>query len=273
MSNDYASTSGGGPIVIKYGGSALAAEGAFDPVLAEVAALHASGTAVILVHGGGPEIDRALAAQGIATRRIDGLRVTDAATLEVTEATLCGTLNKRLVRACARLGVPAVGISGEDGATLVAEKARAGGAELGYVGEIVACDPSAVRALLERGFLPVVAPLAISRDRTHAFNVNADLAAAALAGALRASAFVAITNVPRVFADPDDPASGIDRISVASARDFLVSSACRDSMKPKMQAAIAAVESGARASYICAAGAGAIRAALERGDATVVTAA
>jgi acetylglutamate kinase len=273
MSNGYARTFTKRPIVIKYGGNALPAAGETDEVLREVAGLWESGTRVVLVHGGGPEIDRALEQRGIATRRVEGLRITDATTLDVTEAVLCGTLNKRLVRACIALGLPAVGVSGEDGGILVAEHAAAvHGVDLGFVGEIVSCSASLLHALLENGWMPIVAPVATSSDASHAYNVNADLAAAAIAGALDAHAFVALTNVPRVYADPENPSSGIDRISLDAARAFLTSDACRDSMKPKMRAAIAAVEGGAAASYICAAGYGAIRAALHDGAATIVTA-
>ena len=268
MTHDYARP-GQSPIVVKYGGNALAAATA-DPVLAEIADLHFARRPVVLVHGGGPEIDRALAERGIATERIDGLRVTGAETLDVTEAVLCGSLNKRLVRALAALGVRAAGISGQDGATLVAERTvPPNGADLGYVGTIAHTDPLLVQTLLDAGFLPVVAPLALARDRTHAYNVNADLAAAALAAALRARAFVIVTNVPRVLRDPDDPTSGIDMLTLDGARRFAASDACRSSMKPKLEAATSAVTGGAAAAYICAAGPNAIARALA-GDSTRV---
>jgi acetylglutamate kinase len=256
--------------VVKYGGNAMPADGP-DPILAELAELWRAGTPVVVVHGGGPEIDRALEERGITTERIAGMRVTDAATLETTESTLCGTINKRIVRTCQMLGLPAVGVSGEDGPTLIAHRAvGAGGADLGFVGEIAVTDVRLLETLLNSGYLPVVAPLAIAENRTHAFNVNADLAAAAIAGALAASAFVAITNVPRIFRDPDDPSSGIDRLSIDEATAFVASDACRSSMKPKLTAAIEAVRDGAGASYICGAKPNAVRAALA-GDATIIS--
>jgi acetylglutamate kinase len=238
------------PIVVKYGGSALSGASGVIPSLVE---LHLEGSAIVLLHGGGPEIDRWLADRNVPTRRIDGLRVTDAATLEVSEAVLCATINKRIVRACAALGAKAVGISGEDGATLVAKRAFGSkGEDLGYVGEVTSCDPTVVKLLLAAGYLPIVAPLAIAEDSAHAYNINADLAGAALAGALRAHAFVMITDVSRVRRVPNDPDSGIDRMSLDEARAFLQTPACEGGMLPKMQAAIAAVEAGASASYICA---------------------
>lgn len=263
MKHNYAT-----PIVVKYGGNAMPGAGhpevraqasleglegrGADEVLSSAVALHQSGTPVVLVHGGGPEIDRWLADRGVETHRVDGLRVTDEATLEVSEAVLCATINKRLVRACAALGAKAVGISGEDGATLVAKRAYgSSGEDLGYVGEVASCDPALIDLLLAANYLPVVAPLAIAHDNAHAYNVNADLAAAALAGALRAEAFIMVTNVARVRRDPSDPTSGIDRMSLGEARAFIETPACEGGMKPKMQAAIAAVEAGAQASYIC----------------------
>ena len=255
MSNNYASPR---PIVVKYGGSALVipsvgsaatvVEGrAPDPVLASIASLDAP---VVLVHGGGPEIDRWLAARGVVTQRIEGLRVTDELTLEITEAVLCGTINKQLVRNCAAAGLHPVGISGEDAQLLVARPMQ--NRALQFVGEMTACNPALLLHLLGAGYTPVVAPLAIDEDGSTALNVNADLAAAAIAGALQAQAFVMITNVSRVLRDVHDPGSAIERMSIDEARAFAQSDACAGGMKPKMDAAIAAVETGAAASYICA---------------------
>lgn len=270
MTHKYART-----IVVKYGGAVMpaAAEGKGDPILAEVASLRDAGTGVVLVHGGGPEIDSVLARRGIETARIDGLRVTDAATLEVTEAVLCASINKRIVRDALALGMPAVGLSGQDGKMLVAHAALGPfGEDLGFVGEIVATDVSLIRTLLGAEFLPIVAPLAIARDASHAYNVNADLAAAAIAAALRVEAFVAVTNVARVLRDPEDRRSGIDLFTPEDALRFADGEACRSSMKPKLRAAVSAVRGGAAAAYICGAGPRGIVAAL-RGDATVIRAA
>ncbi len=268
-----------GPVVVKYGGAALdarvipsAVEGPPpDQLLAEIAALQARGTEVVLVHGGGPEIDRALQERGVGTERVEGQRVTDATTLEIAEAVLCGTLNKRLVRACTALGMKAAGISGEDARTLVARRATASdGSDLGFVGEIISCDPTLVRALLERKILPVIAPLAVAEDSTHAYNVNADLAAASIAAALRASAFIVVTNVPRVLRNLDDPDSAVDHFSPDEALAFAATDACRSSMKPKLVAAATAVRNGAAASYVCSPKEQTIASALA-GDATIVT--
>ena len=275
MQHDYAIPLAPGPVVVKYGGNAMPGStvDGTDPTLLEIAELWRNGWEIVLVHGGGPEIDAALAQRGIVTERIDGMRVTDAETLAITEAVLCATLNKRIVRALTALGLPAVGISGQDGGTLVGHALRSEtGADLGYVGEIAESNPRLVRTLLDVGFLPVVAPMARSRDAATAFNINADLAAAAISGALKACAFVAITNVRRVLRDVNDPNSAIDALSSREACAFARSEACRSGMKPKLLAAAGAVTSGALASYICGAARGAILAAIFTDDATIVRA-
>jgi acetylglutamate kinase len=248
MSYNYASAEN--PLVVKYGGHAMTREA--DPVLEEIAARWNGGEAIVLVHGGGPEIDAALARSGVSTQRVDGLRVTDAATLQIAEAVLCATINKRIVRALLALGVKAVGLCGQDGAMLVADRAQsAGGQDLGFVGDVTTTDVRALRALLDAGLLPVVAPVGVAARGEWALNVNADLAAGAIAAALKADAFVSITDVPRVYRDPDDPGSGIEEISLEEARVFEATGACRSSMKPKLRSAIAAVEGGVARAYIC----------------------
>jgi acetylglutamate kinase len=258
-------------IVLKYGGNAMAPPGAEDPTLDEVAALAARGERVALVHGGGPQIDAELHAKAIDEVRVQGLRVTGRATRDVVEYVLCGTVNKALVRALARRGTRAVGISGEDGALLGARRAGTlGGIDLGYVGEIAGVDPGAPRALLDAGFVVVVAPLALDLDSGEALNVNADTAAGALAGALRADAYVVITNVAGVRRHRDDPDSVIPRLTVAEAEGFLADGTFADGMIPKMRAAIGAVRTGAKRAFVAGAGFGAIDAAL-RGIGTELT--
>jgi acetylglutamate kinase len=257
-------------LVVKYGGNAMPAGDRPDELFEEIAQLWREGQRIVLVHGGGPEIDRALAQHNLGGERIDGMRVTSAQALGIVESVLCATLNKRIVRALSALGLPAAGISGQDGATLIARRERGTtGADLGYVGRVVSSDPRLVRTLLDGGFLPVISPVAVAHDSMHAYNVNADLAAAAIASAVGARALVLVTNVARVRRDPDDPESGIDRLGVAQAVAFAASTACRSSMKPKVAAAAAAVAGGSAAAYICEGRPGAIRAAL-CGDATVI---
>ncbi len=251
-------------IVLKYGGNAMvaAAEGS-DPTLDEVAGFAARGERVVLVHGGGPQIDAELDAKRIDEVRVAGLRVTGADTRDVVEYVLCGTVNKALVRALAARGVRAAGISGEDGRLLGARRVGAvNGVDLGYVGRIEGVDPALLRALLEAGFVAVVAPLALDVAGGGALNCNADTAAGAIAGALRADAYVVITNVAGVRRDLHDPGSLIPRLTVAEAEALLADGTFTEGMIPKMRAAVDAVRSGARRAVIAGAGYGAIGAAL-----------
>ncbi len=195
--------------------------------------------------------------------RIQGLRVTGRATRDVVEYVLCGSVNKALVRALAARGTRAVGISGQDGGLLVACRAGSvNGIDLGYVGEISGVDPAAARALLDAGFVVVVAPLAIDVAGGGALNCNADSAAGALAGALGADAYIVITNVAGVRRDPADPDSVISRLSVAEAEEYLADGTFTEGMIPKMRAAIGAVRTGAKRAFVAGAGYGAIDAAL-----------
>jgi acetylglutamate kinase len=249
-------------IVLKYGGNAMAAGGQ-DPVLDEVAALATRGQRVVLVHGGGPQIDAELHAKAIDEVRIHGLRVTGARTRDVVEYVLCGTVNKALVRALAARGARAVGISGQDGNLLGARRTGAINAvDLGYVGEIVGVDPAPVRALLEADFVVVVAPLGLDVDGGGALNCNADTAAGAIAGALGADAYVVLTNVAGVRRHAADPDSTIARLTVAEAEALLGDGTLTDGMIPKMRAAISAVRTGARRAVVTGAGYGSIEAAL-----------
>jgi acetylglutamate kinase len=261
-------------IVLKYGGNAMGAQP--DSFLRECAGLLAAGQRLVLVHGGGPQIDAGLRQCNISERRVAGLRVTDRVTLDITERVLCGTVNKALVRALHTLGIKAVGISGEDGGLLLAQAmppvvdSSGTACELGFVGEVTAVQPAVLQALLDGGFLPVVAPLGISVDGSTAYNLNADTAAGAIAGALRADPYIVITDVPKVRRDPRDPATGIDSMSLAEARRFMAAGSFDGGMLPKMQAIFTALETGAQRAII-AGGENAVQKALS-GDGTTILA-
>jgi acetylglutamate kinase len=248
-------------IVLKYGGNAMTA-GAVDPVLDELAQLARDGTSVVLVHGGGPQIDAALREKGIVEERIEGLRVTSAAARDVVEAVLCGSVNKELVRGLLGRGARAFGFSGEDGAILTARRMVVAGGDLGFVGEPAGVDADLLRGVLSLGVLPVIAPLGLDPDAGVALNLNADTAAGAIAAALRADAYVVLTNVAGVRRDRDDPGSVIPRLTVAAAGGFLADGTFSDGMRPKMRAAIDAVAGGARRALIGAADRGGIAALL-----------
>jgi acetylglutamate kinase len=250
-------------ILLKYGGNAMGASLANDPVLAECAQLTKDGMRILFVHGGGPQIDAALRSRGIEERRVAGLRVTDAAAMDVVEAVLAATVNKALVRALIAHGLPAVGISGVDGAFVQAVKAPPiDGVDLGYVGVVQKVDPRPVMALLEAGFAPVIAPIGLDMDENASLNVNADAAAGAIAGALAVDVYVVLTNVAGVRRDLDDPASVIPRLTVAEAEAFLADGTFSGGMIPKMRSAIDALRTGAKRVVIGGAQPGAIADAL-----------
>jgi acetylglutamate kinase len=258
-------------IVLKYGGNAMAAVGAPDTLLDEIAERSRGGDRIVVVHGGGPQIDAELAAHGIVTQRVDGLRVTDAATLAITERVLCGEVNKALVRALSRRGARAVGISGEDAGLVRARAMQAAGAvSLGFVGEVTAVDPALLDALLEKGFLPVVAPVAIDEDGSTALNVNADTTAGAIAGAIGADAYLIVTDVARVRRDAADPNSEIARMTASEARAYLESGVFEGGMRPKVESALAALGRGAASVVIGGRGPGAIGSALSGNGTTLV---
>ena len=256
-------------IVLKYGGNAMTA-GTDDPVLDEIAALARAGTSVVLVLGGGPQIDAALKLHGIPEERIEGLRVTSAAVRDVVEAVLCGTVNKDLVRSLQARGARAFGFSGQDAGIVCARRMAIAAGDLGYVGEPVAVDADAIRGILGLGLLPVIAPLGLDREAGVALNLNADTAAGAIAAALGADAYVVLTNVAGVRRDVRDPHSVIPRLTVADARRFLADGTFTDGMIPKMRAAIEAVQGGARRALIAAAAPDGIRNALTGGGTELV---
>jgi acetylglutamate kinase len=254
-------------LVVKFGGSvASGADG--DPVLAELAALARDGSAVVVVHGGGPAVDAVLRERAIPTTRVAGLRVTDAATLAVVVEVLGRRVNSEIVAALTAAGGRAERIGGDDG-VFIARKLEHRAGDLGFVGEIARVDPAPVLASLRRGALPVVSPIGAAPDGQR-YNINADTAAGALAAALGADIYVAVTDVAQVRLDRHDPASGIARMSVAEAEAYGERGVFVDGMLPKIEAALVAVRGGVRRACIGGAGPGAVAAALAGGGTQIV---
>jgi acetylglutamate kinase len=258
-------------IVLKYGGNAMAA-GSDDPVLDEIASLAQSGMSVIVVHGGGPQIDAALRARGIPEERVEGLRVTTAAARDIVESVLCGNVNKDLVRGLLARGARAFGFSGLDGGVLKVRRMRIAGHDLGFVGEPASVNAELLRGLLTLGLLPVIAPMGLDPSDGAALNLNADTVAGAIAAALQADAYVVLTNVAGVRRDRNDPATVIPRLTIAQANRFLDDGTFSDGMRPKMRAAIEAVEGGARRALIAEAARDGIGAALAGAGTELVSA-
>jgi acetylglutamate kinase len=217
------------PVVIKVGGGTLV-----GGALEDLPGIVGSGRQVALVHGGGPQLTRMLDALGIPTRFHEGLRVTDAQTLEVAEMVYAGSVNKGLVRELNALGVPAVGISGTDGPTLLVESV----AGLGLVGEVERVKPGLVHAIWAGGFVPVVAPLGLGPEG--AYNVNADAAAAALAVGLGAEHLFLLTDVDGLLKD----GSPIESLAPEECEGYVASGLAAGGMVPKLRAAAEAARGG-----------------------------
>jgi len=227
--------------VVKLGGSLLENRDLRHSALEAVATAWTSGKRSIVVHGGGKRIDAMLAALDIPKKVQGGLRVTDAGTLDVVVSILSGLVNKTLVAELRGRGILAAGLSGVDGDTLWAEFHEAvEGVDLGFVGRVVRCDPKLLAAVLGAGFLPLVASVALGREGT-LLNVNADAAAAALAGALGAKRLVFLTDVEGV---KDAGGAVIGRLDAREARALLDSPSVTGGMKPKLRAALDALDAG-----------------------------
>jgi len=230
------------PIVVKVGGSS---EENAPAILADVAALRRAGALPVVVHGGGPEITRRLQEQGVPTTFHRGRRVTDHATLAVALAVLAGQVNKELVRLLQNQGVQAIGLSGVDGGLLMAERRDP---ELGLVGEVTAVQTDLLRFLLERGAVPVIAPLALEETGERAIlNVNADSVAGAVARALQAEALLFLTDVDGVL---DADGSSLPRLTGEDVAGLIASGVVSGGMIPKVEACLLARSAGARAAIL-----------------------
>ena len=226
------------PIVVKIGGSTL---GSHDTSLKDLVALQQQGREVVVVHGGGPVISQWMQRQGIPPRFVNGLRVTDAASLDIVVAVLTGLVNKELVSALHGLGGRALGISGLDAGLL---EARIANPDLGYVGEITKVNPEPLRVILDSGYIPMLAPLAMQvQDGTeHAgcpLNINGDTVAGELAYALGAERLVFLTDVPGVM---DGNGRVMARLDRRRAGLLLHSDVVRGGMIPKLEACLRALE-------------------------------
>ncbi len=232
-----------GPTLVKLGGSLLEDAEGRAAVLSAVARRWRTGEPLVLVHGGGKRIDAELSARGIPRRVHDGLRVTDRSTLEVVVAVLAGTVNAGLVRELDAAGADAVGLCAADVGLLRADfHPPVGGIDLGFVGTVTSADPAALERPLADGRLPVVAPLAAGPGACR-LNVNADVAAAAIAAAVGARRLVFLTDVEGVA---DDAGRLRDRLDPLEASRLLEGGAVTGGMRPKLSACLAAARAGIR---------------------------
>ncbi|MDD6147864.1 MAG: acetylglutamate kinase [Lachnospiraceae bacterium] len=235
-------------IVIKYGGSAMVDEELKQHVIQDVTLLKLVGFKPIIVHGGGKEISKWVKKAGMVPEFVNGLRKTDAATMEVAEMVL-NRVNKSLVQMVQALGVNAVGISGKDGGLLKVEKKLSDGQDIGYVGEVKEVNPKILEDLLEKDFLPIVCPIGID-DAFETYNINADDAACAIAKALKAEKLAFLTDIEGVCKDPKDKSTLISELTVDEARALISDGFVRGGMLPKLNNCIDAIEAGVNRVHI-----------------------
>ncbi len=239
----YIKNFNGETVVIKYGGSALVDEKIKNSVMQDIALLKFVGLKPVIVHGGGPEINKTLKQIGKEPKFINGCRVTDEETMEIVEMVLAGKLNKSIVEELNQQGLRAVGICGKDANTLLAEKKVTDGVDLGLVGEVKKVDTSLIETLMNNDFVPVIAPIGAD-ENGNTYNINADYAAGAIAGALGAKKLMYLTDVSGVLTDVNDPNSLLSFVKVDKIHELIKDGTISGGMIPKVECCIAGVEAG-----------------------------
>jgi acetylglutamate kinase len=239
----------GKTIVVKYGGNAMIDETLKAQVMQDIALLHYVGIRPILVHGGGPEISALMKQMGHEPLFVGGLRVTDAATMEIVEMALTGKINKNIVALLNQQGAKAVGLSGKDANLIVACKMESDKGDLGFVGEVAQVNTDILTLLSEQSYIPVISSVAIGPDG-ESYNVNADHVAGHIAAAVQAAKLIILTDVEGIYADYADKTSLITEMDIVRADAMLQSGAADRGMIPKLEACITAVEAGATAHLI-----------------------
>ena len=233
-------------VVVKYGGNAMINEELKRAVMGDLVLLQLIGVKVVLVHGGGPEISDMLKALGKKSAFIDGLRVTDADTVDVVQMVLAGKISKSLVNLLGSLGGKAVGLSGMDGQMIQAKKLD----EVhGYVGEITHVNTAPILDVLEKGYIPVISTLACDAAG-NTYNINADTAAARIAGCLRAESFISMTDIAGLLRDKEDPDSLIPKVQVSEAPQLIRDGVISGGMIPKVDCCIEAIRRGVKKVFI-----------------------
>lgn len=233
-------------IVIKYGGNAMINEELKAQVMEDIVLLWLIGVKVVLVHGGGPEINELMSKLGKKAEFVDGLRVTDRETVDIAQMVLCGKVNKTLVNLLEKQGGKSVGISGMDGQLI---EAKMKDERLGYVGEITNVNIQPVLDLLEKGYIPVISTVGCDKEG-NTYNINGDTAAAFIAGALNAERLFMMTDIAGILRDVNDPSSLIPEISVNEAEQLYADNVITGGMIPKVNCCIDAIRMGVKSVVI-----------------------
>ena len=230
----------GKTVVVKYGGNAMINPQLKEQVMEDMVLLWLIGVKVVLIHGGGPEINEAMKRFGKKAEFVDGLRVTDRETVDIVQMVLAGKVNKTLVNLLQMKGGHAVGLSGIDGGII---EAKMKDQRLGYVGEITKIRTGPIEDLLERNYIPVISTVASDRQG-NTYNINGDTAAAHIAGALGAERLIMMTDIAGVLKDKDDPSTLIPCVTVEEARKLYDEGVISGGMIPKVECCIEALEHG-----------------------------
>ena len=232
----------GKTVVVKYGGNAMVNEELKRQVMQDVVLSWLIGIKIILIHGGGPEISDLMGKLGKKSQFVDGLRVTDKETVDIVQMALAGKVNKSLVNLIEVAGGKGVGLSGIDG-RLIEAKIR--DEKLGYVGDITRINTALIEDLLNNGYIPIISTVGCDK-KGNVYNVNADSAAASIAGALSAERLIMMTDIAGILEDKDDPSTLIPEISISKARNLMKNGIVSDGMIPKVNCSIEAIEKGVK---------------------------
>ena len=239
--------------VVKYGGSTMLGDQEEDTVLKDVVFMASVGICPVIVHGGGPAINRRLEERGVETQRVNGLRVTDQATMEVVEGVLFGEVNAGIVRGIEVLGGKAVGLSGKDAGVLNVHKHWAntadGKVDIGFVGDVDRVYTKPIIDSIKGGMIPVIAPIGRGEDG-QSYNVNADTAAGEIAAALCAEKLVFLTDVTGIMRDPAVSSTLISTLHILNVEDLIKEAVISGGMIPKVGACVKAVKSGVRKTHV-----------------------
>ena len=241
-------------VVVKYGGSTQPDDGGSDTILADLVFMETVGMRPVVVHGGGKEISRRLQDAGLESKWINGLRVTDAASMHVVEDTLFGVVNRRIVEGIQALDGCALGMSAKEAGVMhvrkhYAQLASDGKQDIGFVGDVRRVDPEPVRSACENETIPVIAPIGLGADGK-SYNVNADTAAGEIARTLQAEKLVFLTDVNGILRDSADPDSRISTLHVNEVESLIHDGTAKGGMIPKLQACVRSVRGGVNKTHI-----------------------
>ncbi len=241
-------------VVIKYGGHAMVDDALKEAFAKDILFLRQAGINPVIVHGGGPEINKLMQKVGKVPTFLSGLRVTDAESIELVEMVLSGKINKEIVAGISHLGGKAIGLSGKDAHSIRAKKHQdagcdANGADLGYVGEVESIDPHIIQIMVREGYIPVISPIGLGLDG-FGYNINADIVAGTIAAALKAEKYICLTDVIGILEHEGDESSLVSEVTLTEAHELLGKDFISGGMIPKLESCITAIEGGVHRAHI-----------------------